>query len=182
MEPFISQIFIMGCNFAPRGFALCDGQLLPISQNSALFSLVGTIYGGDGRTTMGLPDLRGRSPMHFGTGPGLQTVRQGQKFGAGTTTLGVQNMPAHTHRADMRVGPGTATLDTANGNYLAHESRGGDDVPKIFTNTIGTAPQMMAGDAVQVSSAGGSQAFNNFHPVQVVNFSIALTGIFPSRN
>lgn len=182
MEPFISQIFIMGCNFAPRGFALCDGQLLPISQNTALFSLVGTIYGGDGRTTMGLPDLRGRSPMHFGTGPGLQTVRQGQKFGSGTTTLQLPNLPAHNHQSRMKVGPGAATLDVADGNYLAHESRGGDDVPQIYTNTIGSAPQSMAAGAIEVGMTGANQSFNNFHPVQVVNFCIALVGIFPSRN
>ncbi len=181
MEPFISQIFIMACNFAPRGFAQCDGQLLAIAQNTALFSLVGTIYGGDGRTTMGLPDLRGRSPMHFGTGPGLQTVRQGQKFGTGTTTLVTQNLPSHNHQAVIKAAPSNGTMSgTATGNYLAETVRGGAVVPNIYANPAGSGT--MASDAVQVGLTGSNQSFNNFHPVQVVNFCIALTGIFPSRN
>jgi len=182
MEPFISQIVIFGCNFAPRGFLKCDGQLLPIASNSALFSLVGTIYGGDGRTTLGLPDLRGRSAIHSGNGPGLPDIRQGAKSGSYQTVLGVHNLPSHTHRSLMKVGPGAATLDVADGNYLAHESRGGDDVPKIYTNSAGSSPQFMAADAITTDPVGGGQAFNNYGPYQAVNFCIAITGIFPSRS
>jgi len=182
MEPFISQIIIMGCNFAPRGFAQCDGQLLPIASNTALFSLVGTIYGGDGRTSLGLPELRGRSPIHTGTGPGLPTIRQGAKSGAPTTTLGIQNMPAHNHQALMKTGPDTALTDVAQGNYLAHEARFGEDALTIYTNSAGTTPESMAGDAIQVGLTGQGQSFNNYQPYQAVMYCIALQGIFPSRN
>jgi len=181
MEPFISQIIIMGCNFAPRGFAQCDGQLLPIASNTALFSLVGTIYGGDGRTTLGLPDLRGRSPIHYGTGPGLPTIRQGSRSGAPTTTLGIQNMPPHNHQAVMRIGPSTGAIsNTAAGNYLAETERGGATIPDIYTNPGSTTS--MAGDAIQVGLTGQGQSFNNYQPYQAVNYCIALQGIFPSRN
>ena len=98
-EPFIGEIRIFGFNFAPRGWALCDGQLLPISQNSALFSLLGTIYGGDGRTTFALPDLRGRAALHEGTGPGLSPRQLGQRSGSETNTLTVNQLPPHTHQA-----------------------------------------------------------------------------------
>ncbi len=181
MEPFISQIIIMGCNFAPRGFAQCDGQLLPIASNSALFSLVGTIYGGDGRTTLGLPDLRGRSAVHYGNGPGLPSIRQGSKSGAPTTTLGIHNMPAHNHQSIMKVAASTGTVGSiADGNYLASTARGGAVVPDIYANPAGTGS--MAGDAIQVGMTGGGQSFNNYQPYQAVNYCIALTGIFPSRN
>ena len=124
MEPFIGQIMMFSGNFAPRGWAFCDGQLLAIAQNSALFSIVGTTYGGDGRTTFGLPDLRGRTPVHQGNGPGLPPVSLGQKGGAASTTLIVQNLPAHTHAAtvteNLSVGVSTVTasLDDPAGAIL----------------------------------------------------------------
>lgn len=181
MEPFISQIIIMACNFPPRGFAQCDGQLLPIASNSALFSLVGTIYGGDGRTSLGLPDLRGRSPIHYGSGPGLQNIRQGTRLGAPTTTLGIQNMPPHNHQAAMRVGPSTGTVSaTGVGNYLAQGGRGGAVIPEIYVNPGSTST--LAADAIQVGQTGQGQSFNNYQPSQAVNYCIALQGIFPSRN
>lgn len=181
MEPFISQIFIMACNFAPRGFAACDGQLLPISSNTALFSLVGTIYGGDGRTTLGLPELRGRSPIHFGTGPGLQTIRQGQKSGAPTTTLSIINMPPHNHASSMRVAASSGTVSgVASGNYLASSTRGGAVVPDIYATPAGGGA--LAGDAIQMGMTGQGQSFNNYQPYQAVMYCIALQGIFPSRN
>lgn len=181
MEPFISQIIIMACNFAPRSFAQCDGQILAISSNTALFSLVGTIYGGDGRTTLGLPDLRGRSPIHYGTGPGLAQIRQGQKFGAPTTTLGISNMPPHNHQSIMKVAASTGNVGSiANGNYLAETARGGAVVPDIYANPAGGGS--MAPDAIQVGMSGGGQSFNNYQPCQAVNFCIAIQGIYPSRN
>ncbi len=181
MEPFISQIIIMGCNFAPRGFAQCDGQLLAIASNSALFSLVGTIYGGDGRTSLGLPDLRGRSAVHYGTGPGLPTIPQGAKSGAPTTTLGVQNMPPHNHQSVMKVAASSGTVGSiADGNYLASTARGGAVIPDIYANPAGAGS--LSPGAIQVGMTGGGQSFNNYQPYQAVNYCIALQGIFPSRS
>ena len=111
-ESYLGQIQMFGFNFAPRGWAFCDGQLLPIAQNTALFSLLGTIYGGDGRTTFGLPDLRGRVPVHLGQGPGLANFTIGQKGGFATTTLSVQQMPLHAHAAQTTVHAGSATSDS----------------------------------------------------------------------
>jgi len=146
-----------------------------------LFSLVGTIYGGDGRTTLGLPELRGRSPIHYGTGPGLPTVRQGQKSGAPTTVLGIQNMPPHNHQAQMRVGASTGTVGSiASGNYLGSTVRGGAVIPDIYVNPGST--DSLAGDAIAVGLTGQGQSFNNYQPYQAVNYCIALQGIFPSRN
>ncbi len=170
MEPFIGQIQIFGFNFAPRGWALCDGQLLPISQYSALFSLLGTAFGGDGRTTFALPDLRGRVPVHVGNGPGLSPIRWGDKSGAESMTLTVVNLPSHSHAL---VGT-NATADQAQpgGNALAQSSE---------DQYAAAAP----GDAMRagsVGSAGGNQAFNIRNPFVGIYYSIALQGIYPSRN
>ncbi|MEP1124772.1 MAG: tail fiber protein [Ilumatobacter sp.] len=163
--PFIAQISMFGGNFAPRGWAFCDGQILSIAQNTALFSLLGTTYGGDGQTTFALPDLRGRVPMHPGQGPGLSNYALGQTGGTETTTLGVNNLPPHNHGISASAG-GQTTNRPTNG-YLAAGNR--------YTTTTDTA---MAPTAV----AGSGQAFNNVQPYQTVNFIIALQGIFPSRN
>ena len=117
MDPMLAQIMMFGGNFAPRGWAFCDGQLLPISQYTALFSIIGTTYGGDGRTTFALPDLRGRAPIHAGTGPGLSTRKIGQKFGTQEDYLNVTQLPSHNHLAsnvnvDIKVSSATASLET----------------------------------------------------------------------
>ena len=170
-EPFLGQIIMFGGNFAPRGWAFCDGQLLQISQNSALFSLLGTMYGGDGRTTFGLPDLRGRSPIHAGTGPGLSPRSLGQKGGAETVVLNANQLPAHTH-----------TLYANNGQ--PDESNPQDGFPATLTNdTEGYAESSNTTmNSNVVSSVGGGQSHNNMPPFQTVNFIIALQGIYPSRS
>ena len=171
---------MFGGNFAPRGWALCEGQLLPISQNSALFSILGTTYGGDGRTTFALPDLRGRAPIHAGHGPGLSDVRLGQRGGTETTTLNITNLPSHNHQGSISVGPDTNLTDVATNNRLATEARGGQDVPQIYTTDGGSAN--MAADSVMISNAGGNQAFSNRSPYLAINYIIAMQGVFPSRS
>ena len=166
-EPFVGEIKMFAGNFAPRGYAFCDGALLSTSQNDALFSLLGTIYGGDGRTTFGLPDLRGRVPLHTGQGPGLSNRPQGQRSGAEEVTLISQNLPSHTHRA---ASTNAATL--------------GDPGDNVTGNT-GTTLLYGAGSDVSMSSAmqltGGNGSHNNMMPFLGIHFIIALFGVYPSR-
>lgn len=168
-EPFVGEIRMFAGNFAPRGWAFCDGQLLAVSQNDALFSLLGTIYGGDGRTTFGLPDLRGRIPVHAGTGPGL-SPRLGSKAGAENVTLTVNQLPSHSH-------PLQASTD------VARTPNPATNVPATSTvidGYINEAPsESMAPSAV--GSVGGSRSHTNLMPFLCVHFIIALFGIYPSR-
>ncbi|YCM46714.1 tail fiber protein [Verrucomicrobiaceae bacterium 227] len=175
--PFIGEIKIFAGNFAPRGWALCDGQLLAISTNDALFSLLGTIYGGDGRTTFGLPDMRGRVPVHQGSGPGLTDRRIGVRGGQEQVTLTSTQMPAHDHGGRLQAVDKDATTANAAGAMLA-KSVGNS----IYHTGVGrgSKPNVMNTSAIQ--SVGGSQSHNNIAPVQCVNFIIALVGIYPSRN
>jgi microcystin-dependent protein len=164
-EPFLSEIRIMSFGFAPRGWALCNGQLLPINQNQALFSLLGTTFGGDGRVNFALPDMRGRTPIHVGSGHTL-----GERGGEQTHTLTSSEMPAHTHA----VGASSSTTGgnaSSNGTFLG----GGN-------NVYHAAPATTSLNAASVTSVGGSQAHLNMQPFTVLNFSIALQGIFPSPN
>ncbi|MCZ4318149.1 tail fiber protein [Aequorivita viscosa] len=170
MEPFLGEIVMFGGNFAPRGWALCDGQLLPISQNQALFSLLGTTYGGDGRTTFALPELRGRVAMHAGAGPGLSPRPLGQKSGVENVTLTTAQIPAHNHAVVLNAKE-EGDKDNPNGAYIAGDG----------TNAFG-ATSDIAMAAPQVGNTGGSQDHNNLQPFQCVNYIIALQGIFPSRN
>lgn len=175
MEPFIAQIMLFGGNFAPRGWAFCDGQLLPISSNSALFSIIGTAFGGDGRTSFALPDLRGRVPMHAGAGLGLTPREIGQRVGVEDVTLVASQMPAHSH--EMLV----ASAPAAN-NRAADDAIGRSD---IFVNNDpsdpNTQPSIMLNNRT-ISSAGGSRQHENMQPTLCINYIIALQGIFPSRN
>jgi microcystin-dependent protein len=179
MEPFIGEIKIFGGNFAPRGWALCDGQLLAINTYQALFSLLGTTYGGDGRTTFALPDLRGRAAVHQGQGPGLSQYRLGQKGGVEQVTLNATEMPSHNHAA-------TGTLQAKNGQ--PDESNPGGQVPATLTNgTEGYAEtpntsMKSGGVEVTVNNSGGNLPHTNIQPFQCVNFIIALEGIYPSRS
>lgn len=170
MEPFIGEIMLFGGNFAPRGWALCDGQLLQISSNQALFSLLGTIYGGDGRTTFALPDLRGRAPLHMGTGPGLSPRAIGNKAGEETVTLNVTQIPSHTHAL-------TASTDEATSEAPAGEVLADTNVALYSAASPDTAMNVAA-----IGNTGGSQAHPNMMSYQVVNYCIALQGVFPSRN
>jgi microcystin-dependent protein len=170
-DPFLGQVIMFGGNFAPRGWAFCEGQLLSIAQNSALFSILGTTYGGDGRTTFALPDLRGRVPMGSGNGPGLTPRKLGTKTGSETNTLTVGQMPAHSHAVAAQVNnDSAATTDPAN-HFLA---------PAESYATAGTAGANLGG--VTCGNTGGNQPVNNIQPVLVINYIIALVGIFPSRN
>jgi microcystin-dependent protein len=165
-EPFLAEVRLFGFNFAPRGWALCDGQILPINQNQSLYSLLGTTYGGDGRTSFALPDLRGRTPIHVGSGH-----QQGQKGGEQSHTIGVAEMPAHTHLA--RCTNEDANKKEPGGNVWAAQSTG--------TNygTVGPNSSLVS---TSISNAGGGQAHENMQPYLAVNFAIALQGLFPSRN
>ena len=173
-EPFTAEIRIFAGNFAPRSWAFCDGQLLPISQNTALFSLVGTTYGGDGRTTLALPDLQGRAPMHPGRGPGLTARRLGERVGAETVTLTEAQIPNHTHTPVQANNPGFgAPTSTPGGASFATTSAGG--------SVYHTASSLVSLRADTVQTVGGGQAHNNMQPYLTINFIIALQGLFPSR-
>jgi len=180
MEPFVGQITIFGGNFAPRGWAFCQGQLLPISQNDALFSLLGTTYGGDGRTTFALPDLRGRCAIGMGQGPGLTPRSQGAKLGSESVTLNINELPTHTHQLMGNNADGT-TNDPTNAT-LAKENvvieRGSPAIPVNGYNA-GPANVVMAGS---VGNSGGNQAHNNVQPSLALNYIIALFGIYPPRS
>ena len=171
-EPFIGQIMMVGFNFAPRGWANCDGQLLPISQNTALYSLLGTTYGGDGVNTFALPDLRGRVPVHMGTGLGLTTRKIGQRSGQEEVVLNEAQMPSHTH--SLQAQNDAASVDTPGGNYLAQRGR-----PDIYDSDSDKLVQM---GASAIEATGGSQGHDNMQPYLVLNFVIALDGIYPERN
>jgi microcystin-dependent protein len=186
-EPFIGQIQTYGFNFAPRGWALCDGQLLPISQNTALFSLLGTIYGGDGRTTFALPDLRGRAPIHMGNGPGLSTRKIGSKGGSEFVTLTEAQMPAHDHTGTanlsgkIRCNSGAGNVDSPVGNALAEIDRV-NQYSNAGPNADMHDDTVSASGNLTTATAGGSQPHNNMQPYLTINYCIALVGLFPSRS
>jgi microcystin-dependent protein len=164
-EPFLSEIRIMSFVFAPKGWALCNGQLLPINQNQALFSLLGTTFGGDGRVNFALPDVRGRAPIHVGQGHTL-----GERGGEQAHTLSISELPQHIHTLNSN--PAAATTDNPSG--LVYAQAGGD--------SYGAAQSLEAMSPTAVGNAGGSQAHLNMQPFLVLNFCIALQGIFPSPN
>jgi len=165
-EPFLSEIRMFSFNFAPRGWALCNGQLLPINQNQALFSLLGTTYGGDGRVNFALPNLQGRVPIHVGNGQIL-----GQQGGEQAHTLSIAEIPAHTHTAQASATAGTQNVP-ANNMMLSQRTA------EIYRAPSNLAP-MVAGTLANI---GGSQAHLNMQPFLTLNFCIALQGIFPSQN
>jgi microcystin-dependent protein len=171
-EPFVGEIRMFAGNFAPRGWAFCDGQLLAVSQNDALFSLLGTIYGGDGRTTFGLPDMRGRIPVHAGSGPGLSPRNLGARGGAENVTLTANNMPSHGHPLQAVSRPANSRDPIGKG--LA-ASQSGD----VYISDISSAQSFYSG---AVSSIGGSRSHTNLMPFLCLHFIIALVGIYPSRN
>jgi microcystin-dependent protein len=181
MDAFIGSIMMFAGNFAPRGWALCEGQLLSISQNTALFSLLGTTYGGNGQTTFALPDLRGRVPVQAGQGPGLSNVDLGESAGVETVTLTQQTMPAHTHTAVVSVHANTSNqeTDTPTNNYLGGSSGRGTTV---YTATAPDTTLNAGAVTAQVGSTGGNQPFPIRQPYLGINFIICMEGIYPSRN
>lgn len=175
-EPFIAEIRIFAGNFAPRNWAFCDGQLLPISQNSALFSLIGTTYGGDGRSTTALPNLQGRAPMHPGRGPGLTSRRLGEKTGTETVTLVEAQIPSHSHTARGSTSVGTPNLAPNTQASFAQQGFG----DRLYSTNTSTNLVDMASEAL--STTGGGQAHENMQPFLTMNFIIALQGLYPARS
>jgi len=171
-NPILGMIAIFGFNFAPKGWALCNGQLLSVAQNSALFSLLGVTYGGDGKTTFGLPDLRGRSPIGQGQGPGLSSRLIGSQGGTETTTLTSNNIPAHTHTL-LASG---ATGNTSNPQNAILANSG--DFDNEYTTAITNAVHMHYS---AIGMAGNSSPFSIVPPYVTLNYCIALAGIFPNR-
>jgi microcystin-dependent protein len=177
MEPMIGEIRMFGGNFAPRSWALCEGQLLAISQNQALFSILGTTYGGDGRTTFALPDLRGRVAISPGTGPGLPTYSLGQRGGTPTNTLNVTQLPSHNHVAavNIPISGDDGTTDEAGGLLST------TDGAKVYGGAA-SGNYNGGNTPVTVGNTGGNQPVNNMQPYLAVHYIIALQGIFPSRS
>jgi microcystin-dependent protein len=165
-EPFLSEIRMMSFNFPPKGWALCNGQLLPINQNQALFSLLGTTYGGDGRVNFGLPDLQGRVPIHIGQGH-----TRGERGGEQAHTVSISELPQHTHVVNAT--SVTGTLNNASNNVL------GVSQAPVYQGSGGSLTALVP---ETITPVGGSQAHLNMQPFLVINFSIALQGIFPSQN
>jgi microcystin-dependent protein len=169
--PFIGEIRMFSGTFAPRGWAFCDGQLLQVTDNEPLFSLLGTIYGGNGRTTFGLPDLRGRLPIHTGSGPGLTPRIQGTNGGAEDVTVNAQQLPAHNHTAQGTSAGADTNMPGGRLPALAESEHYADPGSLLQMN-----------NQAVMNTTGGGQSHNNVMPFSCINFIIALTGLFPSRN
>lgn len=167
--PYLGEIMLIACNFPPKGWAFCQGQLLPINQNQGLFSLLGTTYGGNGQTTFALPDLRDRVPIHFGQGNGLSTRVLGERSGVAAHTLALTELPAHTH--GVRASSGLATVLSPGGMYPARD-------PASYSQYAAAPPDAMM---TSVGTVGGSQAHDNVQPCLGLHFCIALQGVFPSQ-
>jgi len=186
MEPFIGQIQPFGFNFAPRGWSFCNGQLLPISSHQALFSLLGTTFGGDGRTSFGLPDLRGRSIVHVGSGGGLSNIRWGERGGIENITLNNTNLPSHSHTLStakvtvQTVDNGSDSPETDNGTNVLGTS---GNMPDIYRESP-SGTDHLGGVSISgtTDNTGGSRPIQTRNPFLGVYVSIALLGIFPSRN
>lgn len=168
-EPFLAEIRMMSFNFPPKGWAFCNGQLIPINQNQALFSLLGTTFGGNGQTNFALPDLQGRVPIHMGNGHSL-----GEKAGEQSHTLTISEIPGHTHQANAS--SNGATVDLPGGNVL------GNSAPNFLFGPAQSLTALNALNEATVGTIGGSQPHQNMQPFLTINFSIALQGIFPSQN
>jgi microcystin-dependent protein len=194
VDPYLAEIMPFAGNFAVRGWAYCDGQLLPISQNTALFSLIGTIYGGDGRTTFALPDLRGRSIVHPGNGPGLDSIRLGERGGAQTHTLNIGEMPSHNHL--IAGAPAVQVTTTSedgedsvpNGNFLGKSVVSGVSASvDLYASDASSGTGLLSGVAASAGTLsaainGGGQSFGIRSPYLGINMEIALVGVFPSRS
>jgi microcystin-dependent protein len=171
-DPFVAEIRIFPFSFAPKGWAFCDGQLLPLSQNTALFSLLGTTYGGDGKSNFALPDLQGRAPMHPGQGPGLSLYDLGQTGGSDTVTLLQSEIPSHAHTLKANVN--VAESPDPGGNSFARGSSVNIYQTNSTQNLVAMAPQAL-------TPAGGDQPHNNLQPYLTLSYNIALQGVFPPR-
>jgi microcystin-dependent protein len=175
-EPFLGQVAIFPFSFAPQGWAKCEGQLLPISQNQALFSLLGTTYGGDGETTFGLPDLRGRVVIGHGSGPGLPSYSLGQKGGITNTVLSIPNLPVHSHTAS-----GTIQASSEDGEETSPVGNVPGMTAGVYNEDV-NALMKTGGVNVTVNNAGSGQQFTNMQPYAAIGYYIALQGVYPSQN
>jgi microcystin-dependent protein len=192
-NPFLGQITLFAGNFAPRAYAFCQGQLLPIASNTALFSILGTVYGGDGRTTFGLPDLRGRCAIHPGRGPGLSTYVLGERQGIERVNLNLLQLPSHNHTTSHDI---SATVNAIATDASSPSPATGDSIAKTATDLgdvvnayapSGTATNVNLtagafGGSVVLSNTGGSQSHENRRPFIAVNYIIALQGTYPARS
>jgi microcystin-dependent protein len=180
-SPFLAEITMFGFNFAPKGWAFCQGQLLPISQNTALFSLLGTTYGGDGKSTFALPNLQDQTAVSFGQGPGLEEYFLGEPIGVPAVTLLTTEMPSHSHSFSANTSPGTTV--TAAGNQLG-VGQGGTKQnsynANVFSTAIANATTGLSPNAISI--AGSSLPHNNMQPYLTLNFCIAMQGVFPPRS
>jgi microcystin-dependent protein len=175
MDPFVAEIRIFPFNFAPKGWAFCDGQILSISQNTALFSLIGTMYGGDGISTFALPNFQGAAPLQAGQGPGLSLYDQGQTGGQPTVTLLPSQIPSHQHSAVANTGD-PVTVNPANQTWSVPGAERGLN---LYHSNAGAAPQM---SPQALSTSGGNLPHNNMPPYLALNFCIALQGVYPPRS
>jgi microcystin-dependent protein len=180
MDPFLGQISLLGCNFAPQGWALCQGQLLSIAQNTALFSLLGVNFGGDGRTNFQLPDLRGRATVGFGQGSGLSAYTIGQTGGGETISISSANYPAHSHT--LFAAASAATANAPNGLFEAQGQTGGRGGTVNLAAYSGSGTRTTLAPGALTTAVGGGQPHNNRQPYLALNFCIALQGIFPARS
>lgn len=180
-DPLLGSIIIFAGNFAPRGYAFCSGQILSIAQNTALFSLLGTTYGGNGQTTFALPDLRGRAPIGQGQGPGLANISLGEVAGVESTTILTTQMPAHTHVADLKLRARNASgnSQTPVGSVLAREAAG---VTATYSTDDADTDMKTGAMTGTIAPSGGSQPLAIRNPYLGVSYIIAIEGIFPSRN
>jgi microcystin-dependent protein len=173
-DPFVAEIRIFPFNFAPRGWAFCDGQILPLSQNTALFSLLGTTYGGNGQSNFALPNLQGSAPMHPGQGPGLSLHDLGEVGGSETVSLLESEIPSHSHTVQNAPTVVAADSNISTGNSIGKSSQGNVYLPFAAQGVVQLAPNALA-------PAGGDQPHNNLQPYLTLNFCIALQGVFPPR-
>jgi len=180
MDPFLGQINLFGCNFAPRGWSMCQGQVMSIAQNTALFSLLGTNFGGNGTTTFLLPDLQGRAPIGFGQGPGLSNYTIGERSGAESAPVAAVSYPAHSHTLFAAAGPGTTNAPSSMIEAEGQTGGRGGTINLALYSASGTPTSLAA--AALTAATGGNQPHNNIQPYLALNFCIALQGIFPSRN
>jgi microcystin-dependent protein len=174
-NPFVAEIRIFPFNFAPKGWAFCDGQILPLSQNTALFSLLGTTYGGDGKSNFALPDLQGAVPLQQGQGPGLSLYDLGETTGGDTVTLVTSEMPGHSHNVQADFDHFNAKATSPNGAVLVNDS------PKLTFANAPASPNLQPMNPSMISVAGGSLPHNNLMPYLTLNYCIALQGVYPPR-
>ncbi len=177
-DPLLGQLMLTGAGFCPRGWTTAEGQILAINTNQALFSLYGTTYGGDGRTSFGLPDLRGRAPIGIGNGPGLASQNWGQRGGSESFTLNVTQMPSHNHAGTVLALPSDANSTRPVRNYFAIGTNG----TQVYASSATPPTNFMGANSLRIANTGGSQSVNKRSPYLAMYWCVALQGVFPSRN